>query len=62
MEANKTIKYILAEHEIRQAIYEYFVRKFKSNDIDAIFQSSDIDIYNNGLGAELKITENKKIE
>lgn len=65
MRKESTLKFILEEKEIQEAIYELFARKMRENNIDCVFTSKDITI--NGYGedtvtitsAEIEITENK---
>lgn len=39
-----TAKFELTEKEIREALYDFYVRKLKSNNINAVFSQDSIDI------------------
>ena len=51
----------LTDKEVREAIYDSFVRQLRANNISAVFSPEDIEI--NCLGdVELTIREEKQIE
>lgn len=53
----------LTSSEIEEALYEFFVKKLKSNNINAVFSSQDIKVdFNDFLEVKLVIFENKDIE
>lgn len=65
MRKEVTAKFILDEKEIKEAIYELFVRKMKQNNISCTFTSKDVVLYGYGedtvtiTSAEIEISENK---
>lgn len=59
----KTIKanFSLSEKEIREAIYDFYVKKLKDNRINSVFSVDDIDLGDTKLEANLTIIETKEI-
>ena len=44
MNKQVTARFELTEKEIREALYDFYVRKLKSNNINAVFSQDSIDI------------------
>jgi hypothetical protein len=44
MNKQVTATFELTEKEIREALYDFYVRKLKSNNINAVFSQDSIDI------------------
>lgn len=53
----------LTPQEIDVALYDFYVRKFKSNNISAIFSPQDIKVdFNDFLEVSLTIIEEKELD
>lgn len=53
----------LTAKEIKEALYDFYVRKLKSNNINAVFSENDINLeFNDYLDVSLTITEEKEID
>lgn len=63
MKKEVTAVFKLQGKEIETALYEYYVRKFRENNINAIFYEKDIKIdFNDFLEVSLTINVQKDIE
>jgi len=55
--------FTLTGSEIDEALYDFYVRKLKANNINAVFSAKDIKTdFNDFLEVSLTITEEKEIE
>jgi hypothetical protein len=63
MQQQVTARFYLEEKEIREALYDYFVRKFKANNINSVFTPEDINLNNeeHDIYITLEIKQNKEI-
>lgn len=61
MQQETTARFYLEEKEIREALYDYFVRKFKENNIDALFTPTEINLGEQFPYVTLDIRVNKEI-
>ena len=61
---NKSVKatFTLTESEIQEALYDFYVRKLKANNINAYFSPQEINIYTDNFEVSLTIIEEKEIE
>lgn len=55
MKIEHKVKYSLTEQEVREAVYDFYVRKFRDYGINAFFSPDDVVLENNT--AELHIFE-----
>lgn len=62
MQQQTTATFHLEEKEIREALYDYFVRKFKANNISALFTPEQINLGEYSTDVTLEIKQNKEIE
>ncbi len=62
MQQQTTARFYLEEKEIKEALYDYFVRKFKANNIHAVFSAEQIDLGEETPYVTLEIRQNKEIE
>jgi len=63
MEKQVRAVFKLTEKEINEALYDFYVRKLKSNNINAMFSEKDIDVQCDGyLEVTLIINETKEID
>jgi hypothetical protein len=60
MKKEVTATFTLTPDEVKEALYDMFVRKLKAHDIDAVF--SQYEIYCDVSSAELIISETKELE
>lgn len=61
MKKEVTAMFILSDKEIREALYDFYVRKLKSNNINAIFSEQSI-IISEIPDVQLIIKEEKDID
>lgn len=61
MQQYTTARFELEEKEIREALYDYFVRKFKANNISASFSAEEIDLGEYAPYVTLEIRQNKEL-
>ena len=61
MQQYTTVRFNLEEKEIREALYDYFVRKFKSNNINATFSAEEINLGEETPYVTLEIIKNKEL-
>ena len=62
MQQQTIARFHLEEKEIREALYDYFVRKFKANNINATFSAEEIDLGEYTPYATLEIRQNEELE
>jgi hypothetical protein len=62
MQQSTTLRFYLEEKEIREALYDYFVRKLKANNINATFSAEVIDLGEEAPYATLEIRQNEELE
>jgi hypothetical protein len=62
MQQYTTLRFELEEKEIREALYDYFVRKLKANNISATFSTEEIDLGEYTPYVTLEIRQNKELE
>lgn len=62
MKQKTAVVFEIEEKEVREALYDYFVRKLKGRNLNCIFNPADIEIFTYGDGASVKINETKEIE
>ena len=55
-------RFELTEEEIREAVFEYFVKKFKSNGMSIAFMPEHINLGEEIPYATLEIRQNKEIK
>lgn len=53
--------FILTDSEIEEALYDYYVRKLKANNINALFSPKEIKIDISNFEVSLTITEEKEL-
>lgn len=61
MKKEVTAEFTLSDSEVREALYDFYVRKFKGCNINAIFNENMIDISEIPL-VRLRITEEREYE
>ncbi len=62
MQQRTRVKFILEEKEIRTALYDYFVRKLKSNNINTCFTAEEIELGMKSPCVTLEITQDRELE
>ena len=62
MQQSTTLRFYLEEKEVREALYDYFVRKLKANNINATFSAEEINLGEEEPYVTLEIRQNKELE
>ena len=61
MQQHLTARFELTEKEVREALYNYFVRKFKDYDVNGVFTPEEIDLGDNPPYVTLEIKQTSKL-
>ena len=61
MQQQVTKRFEITEKEVREALYEYFVRKFKDNDINLPFAPEHIDLGEGFVYVSLEIKTHNEL-
>jgi hypothetical protein len=62
MHKDVVVTFSLTDDEIKEAIYDFYIRKLESNNINASLSKEDITFNESILYISLKITDRKEID
>ena len=61
MQQQTTARFELTEKEIREALYDYFVRKFKAKNINYPFEPEHVDLGEDSVYVSLEIKTHNEL-